>query len=71
MSKVDEATLVSYALSKQVACVESQAVFQTSYGELTLTGKESRQVGALVRKLLEKRLKNLQPKKIIPRGNKR
>ncbi len=68
MSRVDEATLVSYALSKQVSCIESEAVFHTSYGELTLTSKESRQVGALVRKLLEKRLKNLQPKKIIPRG---
>lgn len=69
MSRVVESTLVSYALSKQVPCIEREAVFQTNYGELTLTSRESAQVGALVRKLLDKRLKNLQPKKIIPREN--
>lgn len=50
---------VQYALAKQVPDIKLYARFETRYGHLGLTLEESEKVGALVEKLLEKRLKKL------------
>lgn len=48
--------MTRYGISKQVPCIEQEAVFETNYGQLRLTESESKQVAKLVKRLLEKRL---------------
>jgi uncharacterized membrane protein affecting hemolysin expression len=51
---VDE---IGYALSKQVPDMAHGVILQTAYGELMLDGRDAERVAALVRKLLQARLR--------------
>jgi len=48
---------LGYALSKQVPDMARGVTFETNYGELALSGRDAERVAALVRKLLEARLR--------------
>jgi len=48
---------LGYALSKQVPDMARGVTMQTSYGDLTLTGRDAERVVALVRQLLQARLR--------------
>lgn len=58
---VPEAQLLSYALAKQAPCIARQAVFGTDYGELCLDEADTREVAALVIRLLRAKLTRLDP----------
>jgi len=49
---------LGYALSKQVPDMARGVILETNYGELTLTGRDAERVAALVRRLLEARLRS-------------
>ena len=49
---------IGYALSKQVPDMARGVILQTAYGELTLDGRDAERVAALVRRLLEVRLRS-------------
>jgi hypothetical protein len=48
---------IGYALSKQVPDLQRGVILRTAYGELTLDGRDGERVAALVRRLLEARLR--------------
>jgi hypothetical protein len=48
---------LGYALSKQVPDMARGVTVQTNYGELILEGRDAERVAALVRRLLEERLR--------------
>jgi hypothetical protein len=48
---------IGYALSKQVPDMARGVTVHTNYGELTLCGRDAERVAALVRRLLEARLR--------------
>ncbi len=51
---------IGYALSKQVPDMERGVTLHTTYGELTLHGRDAERVAALVRTLLEVRLRAME-----------
>jgi hypothetical protein len=55
--------LIGYALAKQLPDIETRAVFETNYGTLVLDHEESRKVGALVKRLLQRKLTRLNGRK--------
>jgi len=57
-----------YALAKQVPDMARGVIVQTSYGELTLHGRDAERVAALVRRLLEARLRAAERRTAADRG---
>lgn len=47
---------IAYALSKQVPCIKDCAWFETNYGSLRVYGEDAKQIAAVVRDILEKKL---------------
>lgn len=50
---------LEYALNKQVPSIAREANFETDYGYLRLTGTDALKVAALVRRLIEGKLKKM------------
>jgi hypothetical protein len=55
-----------YALAKQVPDLEHVVTLETGYGILQLTGRDAAQVAALVRRLLETRLRTAERRSARP-----
>lgn len=50
-----------YALVKQVPDLEYAVILETNYGTLRLRGRDAEKVAALVRRLLEAKLRAMEP----------
>jgi hypothetical protein len=51
---------VRYALAKQVPAMQEEVTLHTSYGELTLYEEDAARVAAVVEKIMQKKLKQLE-----------
>ncbi len=56
----DDERLLRYALAKQVPDMGRGVTLQTNYGDVTLYERDAERIAALVRKLLEARLRRLE-----------
>jgi hypothetical protein len=50
---------IGYAISKQVPDIMAHAQFETNYGTLYFDGKDAERIAAVVRKILERKLAQL------------
>lgn len=51
---------VRYALAKQVPAMRTEVTLHTSYGEFTLYEEDAARVAAVVEKIMQRKLKQLQ-----------